>query len=145
VSKYVPKKYNFNISAGPTYTISESSLQQVNNNGRGFTGNWWMGVYLPGKFQLSSDANYQYTAATQSFNQDFSRLLINASLIKSFFKDENLKISLAANDLLNQNVGFSRSAYGNIITQNSYTTIKRYFMLSVIWDFNKFGIVKSQK
>jgi len=70
---------------------------------------------------------------------------LNASIIKSFFKDENLKISVSGNDLFNQNVGFSRNANGNTITQDSYTTIKRYFMVSVIWDFNKFGIASTKK
>jgi hypothetical protein len=146
IQKYVQKKYYMNLQAGPTYTINESSLQQqVNNNGRGFTGSYWAGIYLPFKFMIGSDASYQYTAATESFNQDFSKLLINASITKSFYKDENLKIVLSGNDLLNQNVGFSRNAYGNMIIQNSYTTIKRYFMVSVVWDFNKFGTVKSEK
>jgi len=146
ISKYMVKKYEFNISFGPSYSINQSSLQPlVNSNGLGYNGYGYFTVYLPGKFQISSDANYQYNPKTESFNQDFSKFILKASIIKSFFKDENLKISVSGNDLFNQNVGFSRNANGNTITQDSYTTIKRYFMVSVIWDFNKFGIASTKK
>jgi len=46
---------------------------------------------------------------------------------------------MTVNDILNQNVGFDRTAYNGNITQSSYTTIMRYFMFSVIWDFSKMG------
>jgi hypothetical protein len=140
ISKYVVKKYDFNIGFGPGYNISESSLQaQVNNNGITYNGYGYFNIYLPLKFQVSSNANYQFTGKTASFNSNFSQLILNASLIKTFFKDDALKLSFSGNDLLNQNVGFSRTATGNTITQNSYTTIKRYFMISVSWDFNHMG------
>ncbi|BAU52774.1 TonB-dependent receptor [Mucilaginibacter gotjawali] len=140
VSKYKEKKYEFNLSAGPNYTFSGSSLlPQINNNGRGFNADYYFNVYLPGKFQVGSDGNYQNRGKTETFNTVYNRTLINASISKTFLKADNLKISASANDLLNQNSGFDRSSSGNMITQNTYTTIKRYFMLSVVWDFNKMG------
>jgi len=140
LQKYVVKKYDFYLSFGPNYTVSKSSLQaNVNNNGIGYNGYGGFNIYLPLKFQFSSDANYQFTGKTQSFNQDFSKLILNTTLAKTFFKDESLKFAVSGNDLFNQNVGFSRYANGNTITQNSYTSIKRYFMLSISWDFNHMG------
>jgi len=140
ISKYVVKKYSFDFFFGPNYTVSKSSLQaNVNNNGIGYSGRGNFSVFLPLKFQLYSDANYQFTGKTQSFNQDFSKLILNTTLAKTFFKDESLKFAISGNDLLNQNVGFSRYADGNTINQSSYTSIKRYFMLSISWDFNHMG------
>ncbi len=140
INKYKEKKYDFYLSGGPTYTISASSLQPlINNNGSGFKADGQFNVYLPGKFQIGSYSSYEYQSKTQSFNQDFSRVLINAFIIKSFLKTDNLKLELWGNDLLNQNVGFSRSAMANLITQNSYTTIKRYFMFTISYDFTKMG------
>jgi hypothetical protein len=142
-SKAKANVYEFNASLGPTYTSSGSSLQQnINNNGRGFTGNGDFTLYLPGKFQLSSNANYQYNSKTETFNQNFSRLIINASLNKLFLKEQTLKLSLSGNDLLNQNTGFNRNVSGNLITQSNYTTIRRYFMISFSYDFNKVGADK---
>ncbi len=69
----------------------------------------------------------------------FKTTLWSATISKMFFKDSGLKVSLSGNDLLNQNVGFNRSANGGMITQTSYNNIKRYVMLSVSWDFNKMG------
>jgi hypothetical protein len=139
-SKYEEKKYEINISFGPNYTVSGSSLQpNINNNGPGFDGDYYVRIFLPGKFQVSSDGNYQYRGKTETFNTNFYRTLINASVARTFLKDDNLKISASGNDLLNQNVGFSRNTSGNYITQNTYTTIRRYFMLSITYDFSKMG------
>jgi hypothetical protein len=138
--EYIQKKFDFNFFFGPNYTFSGSSLQpNLNNNGRGFNANGSFTVFLPGKFQLASDASYQYRAKTQTFNSDFRRTLVNASLSKTFFKEDNLKFTLAGNDLLDQNKGFDRTVNNNYITQNTYTTIRRYFMFSVTWDFNSMG------
>jgi hypothetical protein len=54
-------------------------------------------------------------------------------------KDESIKITLSGNDLLNQNKGYNRSGSAGILTQERYTAIKRYFMLSLTWDFNHVG------
>ncbi len=143
-SKAKANIYEFNASLGPTYTVSGSSLQQnINNNGRGFTGNGDFTLYLPGKFQLSTNANYQYNSKTETFDQNFSRGIINASLNKLFLKEQTLKLSLSGNDLLNQNTGFNRNVSGNLITQSNYTTIRRYFMLSLSYEFNKVGADKT--
>lgn len=140
INKYKEKKFDFYLFAGPTYTISESSLQPlINNNGSGFKADLSGSIYLPGKFQIGTYSNYEYDAKTQSFNSNFSRVLLNAFIIKSFLKTDNLKLELWGNDLLNQNVGFSRNATANMITQNSYTTIKRYFMFTISYDFTKMG------
>lgn len=140
LSKYKEKKYNFYISGGPNYTVGQASLQpERNNNGRGFSADYYVSYYLPFKIEISSDGQYQYTAATQSFANDFRQTIINASISKAFLKSEALKIAIRGNDLLNQNAGFTRSASSNLISENRYTTIRRYYMLSVIWDFSGMG------
>jgi hypothetical protein len=133
-------KYDFRIAGGPSYNDIRSSLpSSTNNQGWGATGNASFNIKLPGKVQISSDAQYEYTAKTKTFNQDFERIIINAFIAKKFFKTENLQIRVSGNDLLNQNVGFDRSSSNNMFVENRYTTIQRYFMGSIIWDFNKMG------
>lgn len=139
-SKYREKKFDFNISAGPGYTFGGTSLQpNINNNGYTFSGNSYLNIYLPGKLQFSADGNYDYRGVTQSFNQTFSKLIVNSGITKNLLKGDNLKLALSVNDLFNQNQGFDRNSYNGNITQNSYTTIKRYFMFSITWDFSKMG------
>ncbi len=140
ISKYKQKKYDLYTSFGPNYTTSQSSLQkETNNNGGGFNGNASFNIYLPWKFQIGSDGDYQYRAKTKSFDESFERFIWNASLSKTFLKQDVLKLSLTGYDLLDQNKGFNRSAGGNYISQTSFTNIRRYFMFSLIWDFNKMG------
>jgi hypothetical protein len=140
LSKYKEKKYSIYINGGPNYTVGQSSLQpDRNNNGYGFSADYYINFYLPGKIQISSDGQYQYTAATQSFSDDFRQTILNASITKSFFKSEGLKLILRGNDLLNQNSGFTRSASSTSYTENRYTTIRRYYMLSITWDFSGMG------
>eukprot|EP01136_Pigoraptor_vietnamica_P001973 Opistho-1_new@29290 len=104
LSKFKEKKFSFNISFGPNYVKQQNSLNQaVNNNGLGTTGRGSFRVYLPGKVQISSDANYTYSPSTGSFDQSFERTIVNAELSKTFLKTDNLKLSILGNDLLNQN------------------------------------------
>ncbi len=139
LSKYEAKKYSFSASGGPSYTINENSLQpQINNNAAGLRAYAYFTYYLPLKFLVNSDINYNYTAPTQAFTAEY-KTIWNASLGKTFFKGDNLKLSLSANDMLNQNINFNRSVSGSNITQTSTNGIKRYLMFSIQWDFTKFG------
>ena len=140
ISKYKLKKHDIYLSIGPGYNTNQSDLQkQVNNNGwilnSYFSTNW----ELPGKVKIGLDGTYLFQQKTQSFNENFDRLLLNTTLTKSFMKGENLKLQLSGNDLLNQNTGFNRRATSNMITQNSFTTIRRYAMFSLIYDLSKMG------
>jgi hypothetical protein len=134
------EKFEVSLSFGPSYNAQESSLQiERSNKGWGTSGYGSFKVNLPKKFIIEAEAQYTYTPSSASFNNSFEQMIINASVSKSFFKKEDLKASIKVNDLLNQNSGFSRSASDNLITQTSYSNISRYFMFSLVWDFNKMG------
>ena len=138
---YKMKKVELGLNFGPTYTISGTSLQpNVNNNGWGAQGSINGTVYLPGKFQVGTYSSYQYNAATESFHQNFSQVLFNPFITKTFLKQDNLSVELWANDLFNQNSGFSRNAQANLITQTTNNTLKRYFMLTINYDFTKMAV-----
>lgn len=140
ISRREEKKVEFYFNIGPEYITNESSLQkQINNSGWGANSWFELAVFLPNKFKINSHAEYKYQQKTQSFTQDFNRLIWNTDISRSFLKDESLKLTLSANDLLNQNTGFNRFANGNMFGQNSYTTIKRFFMFSLSYDLNQMG------
>lgn len=133
-------KNQFYMSFGPRYFVQEASLQkQTNNKGWGYNGYMDLSFKLPKKITIRSDAEYTYQPSSASFDNSFERFVINAAVTKAFFKEESLKLMFSANDILKQNVGFSRSASTNSITQTRYNNISRYFMFSLIWDFNKMG------
>ncbi len=138
-TKQKNKVYFFQLQTGMVYNGNTNSLQpQNNNNSWGFTLNHYMDMLLPKKFQLRSDGNYLWQGKTQTFNQNFSRYIINASLGRTVNKSESLAFKISVNDILNQNIGFDRSTNNNAVTQNSYTTIKRYVMFNATWNFNSF-------
>jgi outer membrane receptor protein involved in Fe transport len=138
VKKRKDNKYTVGLSATPEYFIRKSSLQaSENGNGTGFVGKGFVDLTLPSRFYFSTNAEYRYRSRTNAFNTHLERFLWNASISRTFLKHQNLRVSLSANDLLNQNKGFDRSVTNNTIIQNNFTTIKRYFMLTATWDFSR--------
>lgn len=140
VYKYADK-YSIHLSLRPSYNTSSNSVLGIKNNNDSYSanGNFDLMTRLPGKVEIRTNGEYQYTGKSQAFNESLNRLIWNASINKKFLKTESLNLSLSGKDLLNQNSGFSRSVYNNTINQSNSTTIQRYFMLSLAWDFNKMG------
>lgn len=138
ISASAQKKYNFSISGGPTYNFSKQSLQtQSNYNAAGFSGYAYFQLFLPAKFQLSGDFDYEYQGAVQNAPA-VSQPMLGASLNRSFFKNESLKFSLSGYNLLDVNPNF-RNITATGFTQTTYAAIRRYFMVTLSWDFTKFG------
>jgi nucleoside-specific outer membrane channel protein Tsx len=111
----------------------------VNNNGWGAQANMDGTIYLPGKLQFGTYSTYQYNAATASFHQSISLPIINLFVTKTFLKNDNLSIEAWENDVFNQNSGITRVAAANQITQTINNTLKRYFMLTINYNFTKMG------
>jgi hypothetical protein len=138
--KNVKEKYDMNISMGPSFNVNQSSLQRMfNSNNVGFNTKLSANIFLTKRIQLNSDLDYLYAGRSPIFPQNLHRALWNASISRAFLKKNDLKFSLSINDILNDNTGFERFASGSTIIQNSFTNIQRYFMVSIYWDFNKFG------
>ena len=133
-------KYYFRLSATPFYQRNYSNLNRLrDNNGTGITGSLQFGITLPKDLELSGSGRYEYQESTEVFPLGIDVFTINAALEKKFLKSKALSVTLSVNDLLNQNQGFNRSSFGTTVTQNTYTAIQRYYLLSVAWDFAKFG------
>jgi hypothetical protein len=142
--KYVNNKYNFNIQGGPSYTFSYMSLQpQSNNNAAGFNASGGFNLQFPLKLGAGSNATYTYQAKTETFSAEHLTDW-TAYIYKTFTKDDKLKISLSVHDLLNQNTNFTRGIVSNTTTQTYTSGIRRFFMLSIIWTFNKFATLPTK-
>ena len=83
------------------------------------------------------DGLYDYREKTASFDNSLNRIIWNSTLNRNFLKDKSLKFSAGVNDLLNQNNGFNRNVVNNMFVQETFTTVKRYFLFTLSWDFNK--------
>jgi hypothetical protein len=140
IYKSKEKKYDIGVRFNATYTQSNSTINT------GVSTNYWTyqiqpegNLFLPLKFQIHADADINLREKTPVFTTNNNVALINGWIGKKFLKNDALLLKAAVNDLLNQNVGFNRNVTSNFITQNTYATIKRYFMFSVVWNFTKAG------
>lgn len=90
---------------------------------------------LPLGFFVETDARYTINSKrAQGYNVNF--FIWNASISKSFLKNENLFFALEANDILNQNLSANRFVNSNVITDTRSTIIARYFMFRLTYKFN---------
>lgn len=135
------KKFDFNLDVTFAYTTSRSSINS------GVTTRYWTysfspngNLYLPLKFQLHADAEINLRQKTAVFDNNNNVVKIDVWFGKKFLKRDNLLVKVAVNDLLNQNIGFNRTVNSNFISQNTYSTIRRFGMLSIVWNFNKSGL-----
>ncbi|WP_315898161.1 outer membrane beta-barrel protein [Chitinophaga pinensis] len=101
-----------------------------------------LAIYFLKKFEIHTDANYLWQQKSQAFSDDFSRVIWNAWLGRTFLRQDQLTIKVSCNDILNQNNGYSRTANNNFFSENRYTTIRRFFMLGATWNFTRFRTIK---
>src|SRR5579862_7346027 len=140
MGKYKEGKLDISMNGSATFTKSTSSIQlnmpiqywsyQIQPN---------IDFFLPLKFQIHSDLNYTLRQKTAAFPGNYDVALWNGWFGKKFLKSDQLLVKFSANDILNQNKGVTRNVSSNFISQNTNSTIQRYFMFSVVWNFNKTG------
>ncbi len=119
-----------------TFNSPKNSISSLANN------NYTLQVYsaninwtIPWKMKLGTDATF--TINSQRANgYNINYLVWNATISKTFLKTENLVISIAGNDILNQNISAARVINGNITTDNRTKIISRYFLLKLVYKFN---------
>jgi hypothetical protein len=132
----------FFTSAGAefTYYSTKYSLQPALNTKyltqRYFTDINWQ---LPKSFFLSTEFSYTINSQRATgFNANVP--LWNASISKQFLNYNRGELKLTAFDLLNQNVGISRTTNQNYIEDKRVTNLQRYFLLSFTYSLSKNGL-----
>ena len=136
----IADKLELEIRPAAYFTKSRSSVQQQLKT------SYWtynirpdVHVYLPGKIEFNTNLDINLRQKLSPGEPGNNVVLWNASLEKKFLKTGSLTLKLSVNDLLNQNNGFNRYVGASTISQSTYTTIRRYGLLSLVWNFNKMG------
>ncbi|MDP1842413.1 MAG: outer membrane beta-barrel protein [Sediminibacterium sp.] len=143
-SKSKTSKYDFLLSGTLYYDIN--SLQEASKTtpNKFFTYKLKSSIdyFLMPTFQLHTDAEYFRQGKSNVFSNSFERMIWNAWVSKNFLNNNQLTVKFSVNDLLNSNVGFSRSASSIMFSENVFQTIQRYFLLTCIWNFTKYKQLK---
>jgi hypothetical protein len=131
-------KYSIRFSPRAAYNTSKSSLVPDAPT------RYWTSdsdiegtVHLPWKLELNSMVTFSFRQKTDVFNRDLNATRWNAYLAKKFWKNSAGEVRFSVFDILNQNIGFQRNANSNFVTEDTYTTIRRYWLVSFTWNFTK--------
>jgi hypothetical protein len=138
LGKFKNDKYSFSLRPSLGYTFGRSSLRAdvptrylTSESGA----DAW--IKLPAKFEIWTDVNFYFREKTDVFDVNRNVVRWDASLAKKFMKNNNLELKLFVYDLLNQNIGFNRNANTNIVTESSFVTLRRRFMLGLQYNISK--------
>jgi hypothetical protein len=141
----ISTRVDFTISTRPSYNKSFNTLQSaqnaeyLNQNSR-FKLNW---IIYEG-FVLRTDVSHQlYTGLSDDFNQQF--WLWNLGIGKKMFKNERGEITLAINDLLNQNRNVRRTVTESYIDDTQTNALTRFVMLSFTYQLRHFRRMRNDE
>ncbi len=134
----VEKKYEFSISPSVGYNSSRSSLLSGNsNNYFTYGGRAEAQITLPWKSEFNTNVNADLRQRINAFATNTNLVIWNAGLSKKIFKKDAGKISFIANDILDDNKGFTRTINSTFISDDRFQRISRYFLLKFEWSFNQ--------
>jgi len=131
-------KFDFSLSPRIGYNSSKSSLNNaIDNNYFSYGGNFNAEVTLPWKLEVYTNLNADLRQRIQAFASNVNLVVWNAGISKKIFKKDTGKISFSANDLLDDNKGFTRNISNTFVSDDRYQRISRYFLLRFEWSFNQ--------
>ncbi|THU39168.1 hypothetical protein FAM09_11675 [Niastella caeni] len=94
-------------------------------------------IYLPWHMEVTSDCSFNFQPKNASFNSRINNIQWNAFIQKKFLKNDQALVKFSVNDLLNNNNGYRRYVYGSNVSESNRLVIKRYWLLTMTWNFSK--------
>ncbi|MFY0255132.1 outer membrane beta-barrel protein [Chitinophaga sp. 30R24] len=139
LSENVPNKMNIMLTANTSYNSNRLSIQ------KSVPADYWAidlklqgMVFLPLKSEFHSTCSAILRQNTDDFIGNTNAILWDAWISKRLLKNESLVLKAAAVDILNQGKTIFRSLTTNYISEAKYDNVRRYFQLSITWNFSKF-------
>jgi len=127
----------FNFGPSVTYNNNQSSISSFTTSywSSEVTGEGYAEIFL--KMRITTAVWYFLRQETPIFPTNNNVLRWDASLSRKFLKGDQLELKAGVYDILNQNIGYSRTAANNTIIENNYNTIRRHGLIKLTWQFTK--------
>jgi hypothetical protein len=131
------KDKKFTIEFNPSITNNDNSSNITRYSFSYWTSNSELSFnyQLPYNFEINTVLNLFLREKTVLFNRNNNVLIWNAYVSRKFLKSKQLELRCSVFDILDQNIGYDRTAQTGIITEQTYNTIRRHGMISLIWNF----------
>lgn len=129
------KKFEFTIRPNVSYNYNRSTISTFSTSYWSADLDFYGSVQLPWKSEIGTTADVMIREKTAAFPINNNVVKWNAHVERKFLKNSQLVFRLSVLDILNQNIGYSRTAQAGMIIENNYNTIRRYGMLQLIWNF----------
>lgn len=140
ISYYKDTTFSIDYSFSPTYNSSVSEIRtDIRTKYWNFSQSLDMSYQLPFGFKLGTHIDWLVRQQLSADDQHNKVFIWNAWISRSFLKNRSLVFKVNANDILNQNVGYSRINSADQISESNYNTIQRYVMFSLTWNFTHTG------
>ena len=134
---YNKNKFDMGVTGGLTYNNARYSLQE-NLNTDYFTQTYTADFSYTFKKDIIASTDFDFlinSGRSDGFNESIP--MWNASLSKQFLKNKAAELKLTVYDILNQNKSITRTIGENYFEDNSTNVIRRYFLISFIYNLNR--------
>lgn len=158
ISDQVSHSYNIHVSFGnkkkKVFDVSVSARANLNNTlssqnsalnvtSLNHTYTAKARVTIAKKWNIKT--NFEYSIFDDlGYGENFAIPIWSASVSRTFFKSDQLKIELSAENLLNEGFRVNRYNWNGNVTETQTNLLGRYFMLSIAYKINKMGGNKPQ-
>jgi hypothetical protein len=138
VYKYKEKAFDINYYSDIRYNTSVSSIQpDRKTNFYTQSHNIYFNYNLPWKFEINTNVEANFRQRINAFDQNNDVVVWNGYIGRKLFKNDKGLIRLQAFDILDQNRGYNRFTNSSIIREETYQSLRRYFLLSFVLNFSK--------
>jgi hypothetical protein len=138
LSYYKDTLLSINYQVSSMYNRNNSSIRpEIITDYWSLNQNFSGSINLPLNFEMGTQIDWFIRQKMDQQDQNNNVFKMNAYISKAFLKNRSLVAKIAGYDIFNQNVGFRRSVQDNYFTESRFNNIRRYFMLSLTWNFTK--------